>query len=572
MSPTKQLMFTLCVFIFVIFVPHAQTRGVNGGTDCAACTLLVSLGEQLAQIQNETVVDSLLKLCDLLPKSFDNPCRIVVAIATPTLIKIFEKDVDGDVACHALGICKTDPGQKECHLYPKTPYSIDKSLGRHDQWKEKVSAHTVKKLRDNICDSLPVLKALCQDIYSQIDNYLPVEDIDNDKFSDLKTLRGSHWRGRDCNDARSDFYPGRRPIDDDIVEDSNCNGIMGVDPKSGKSYEQLFCKDSRPMGLAILGDSAAAHFHIPPKWLTPTEVTKSIFDHAPMVIENEFDWPQVSYSTGHLNTSAWNIIEGPTDSLYLRMRQRNLCNHRDFQNIGVNGADTISMNRSIQYSLARDPKADNPLIVIYSLIGNDVCNGHPDTVDHMTKPADMKASAISTLKYLDKVLPNGSVVLMTGMVDGRILYNTLADRFHPIGQLNSDIRYKDVYEFLSCLQVSPCNGWMTTNETLRNYTSQRAKQLSEALKEASQSQTFHNFKVEYTDFDFNAIVNTWEKQGGEAWQLIEPVDGFHPNQNAHALAAEYIWNILEDKFPTELGKINSMNEQIQKIFGNQNGY
>ena len=30
-------------------------------------------------------------------------------------------------------------------------------------------------------------------------------------------------------------------------------------------------------------------------------------------------------------------------SIYQRLRERNLCNHRDFQNIGVNGARTTSM-------------------------------------------------------------------------------------------------------------------------------------------------------------------------------------------------------------------------------------
>ena len=28
-----------------------------------------------------------------------------------------------------------------------------------------------------------------------------------------------------------------------------------------------WCKGTRPMGTIILGDSAAAHFHIPPSWV-----------------------------------------------------------------------------------------------------------------------------------------------------------------------------------------------------------------------------------------------------------------------------------------------------------------
>ena len=39
------------------------------------------------------------------------------------------------------------------------------------------------------------------------------------------------------------------------------------------------------------------------------------------------------------------------------------------------GADTVSMNNSIITHLSRDTISDNPAIVIYSLIGNDVCSG-----------------------------------------------------------------------------------------------------------------------------------------------------------------------------------------------------
>ena len=50
--------------------------------------------------------------------------------------------------------------------------------------------------------------------------------------------------------------------------DSNCNGIYGNVPNSSEqSYEQLFCNDSKQMGVAVLGDSISAHFHIPEEWL-----------------------------------------------------------------------------------------------------------------------------------------------------------------------------------------------------------------------------------------------------------------------------------------------------------------
>lgn len=35
------------------------------------------------------------------------------------------------------------------------------------------------------------------------------------------------------------------------------------------------------------------------------------------------------------------------ESVYLRMRERNRCTHRDYQNIAVNGADVVSMNEKV---------------------------------------------------------------------------------------------------------------------------------------------------------------------------------------------------------------------------------
>ena len=40
---------------------------------------------------------------------------------------------------------------------------------------------------------------------------------------------------------------------------------------------------------------------------------------------------------GYMNNPYPNVNHGPTDSIYLRLRDRNRCNHRDYQNIAVNG-------------------------------------------------------------------------------------------------------------------------------------------------------------------------------------------------------------------------------------------
>ncbi len=117
------------------------------------------------------------------------------------------------------------------------------------------------------------------------------------------------------------------------------------------------------------------------------------------------------------------------------------------------------MNNSIISTLSRDQNLDNPLIVLYSLVGNDVCNGHPDTFDHMTKPDVFYKSVVGAMEYLDKRLPNGSHVVLTGLGNGSYLYGLLSGRVHPIGRYRGDVTYNDFYTYLSCLQISPCNGW-----------------------------------------------------------------------------------------------------------------
>ena len=86
--------------------------------------------------------------------------------------------------------------------------------------------------------------------------------------------------------------------------------------------------------------------------------------------------------------------------------------------------------------------------------GNDVCNGHENTLADMTTPAEMYESAMGTLTYLvclsvssfsysntypkfnlfqDTKLPAGSDVILLGLADGRVLYEALANRTHPLG-------------------------------------------------------------------------------------------------------------------------------------------
>uniref|UniRef100_A0A8C4L8L5 Acyloxyacyl hydrolase n=1 Tax=Equus asinus asinus TaxID=83772 RepID=A0A8C4L8L5_EQUAS len=525
------------------------------------CVLVVSVIEQLAQVHNSTVQASMERLCSYLPEKLllKTTCYLVVDMFGPDIITLMDKNAD--VVCHTLEFCKQDPGQPLCHLYPlpkvsgwgtipctKPPFLLFFSLQKYS------------RSDSNIC-SLPFLAKICEMIKSYV-YYFHLPD-----HWHRTTLRGYHWRGRDCNDSNGMAYPGRRPDNWDIHQDSNCNGIWGVDPKDGIPYEKKFCEGSQPRGIILLGDSAGAHFHISPEWITASQISLKSFVNLPTAITDELNWPQLSGITGFLNSTS-GITE---DSIYLRLRKRNRCNHRDYQNISKNGASSQNLEKFIE-SLSRNQLLDHPAIVIYAMIGNDVCNGKSDSVPKMTTPEKLYSKVMQTLKYLNSHLPNGSHVILYGLPDGTFLWDNLHNKYHPLGQLNKDVTYAHFYSFLNCLQVSPCQGWMSSNETLRTLTSQRAEQLSNTLKKIATRKKFTNFNLFYMDFDFQGIIKEWQKRGGQPWQLIEPVDGFHPNEVASLLLADVFWKKVQLQWPQVLGKENPFNSQIEKVFGEQGGH
>ena len=77
---------------------------------------------------------------------------------------------------------------------------------------------------------------------------------------------------------------------------------------------------------------------------------------------------------------------------------------------------------------------------------------HVDTFNHMTQPDKFKESVLEALNLLDTFLPAGSHVVMVGLVDGRVLYNTLENAQHPIGT-----PYPDFYTFMNCYEINMCS-------------------------------------------------------------------------------------------------------------------
>ncbi|CAF5194759.1 unnamed protein product, partial [Rotaria magnacalcarata] len=237
----------------------------------------------------------------------------------------------------------------------------------------------------------------------------------------------------------------------------------------------------------------------------------------------------------------------------------------------VNGANSKSI-LDIAKTLTRDQQNDVPLLVIYSLVGNDVCNGHNDTIAHMTTYEEMYNRTLTGLAYLDTVLPIGSHVLTIGLANGSILYDLLHDRVHPLGRVGPPITYSKVYSYLECLEISPCNGWLSSNDTLRAFTSERAVNLSIAVHDATNTYSPKNFDSGYLDFPFDQAIQEWISQGGKPWQLIESVDGFHISQYGHAITSDVIWSWLQSNKPHWLPPANPHNADIERVFKDQGGY
>ena len=165
-----------------------------------------------------------------------------------------------------------------------------------------------------ICN-IPGIKEICKILENAFNNHLPTVDFDHDKFGTESTLRGSSWRGKDCGDFSASIHPGARAIQQDVTVDHNCNGILGVDSSTGRPWEEQFCDDTKRLGIAVLGDSISAHFHIPEQWLDARQFSPAAFEHVGFILENELDWPQMSATTGHVNVS-WPNIEGRRERHY----------------------------------------------------------------------------------------------------------------------------------------------------------------------------------------------------------------------------------------------------------------
>lgn len=97
-------------------------------------------------------------------------------------------------------------------------------------------------------------------------------------------------------------------------------------------------------------------------------------------------------------------------------------------------------------------------------------------------------------------------------------------------------------------------------------------QLNEEFYKILDENVFQNFKAKVFVPDLPEIVKEYVSSGGDAVDLFEPSDGFHPSQLLNEILADLVWDFLETEFPSSLGSVNPFNSEIIKHFGDQGSF
>ena len=84
-----------------------------------------------------------------------------------------------------------------------------------------------------------------------------------------------------------------------------------MNPATDASWEDELCAGTPPFGTVVLGDSASAHFHIPPAYLDATKIDNSTYATIEAVVANEFDWPMLSATSAFYDSAAPFEVESP---------------------------------------------------------------------------------------------------------------------------------------------------------------------------------------------------------------------------------------------------------------------
>ena len=86
---------------------------------------------------------------------------------------------------------------------------------------------------------------------------------------------------------------------------------------------------------------------------------------------------------------------------------------------------------------------------------------------------------------------------------------------HPL-----NVTYASVYDFLNCLKISPCWGWLNSNDTVRKFATERAQNLSKVYQKVINEKKFKNFDAVYYDFPTMEILERKVEEGGDPKKMI----------------------------------------------------
>mmetsp|Transcript_3766 Transcript_3766/g.3203 ORF Transcript_3766/g.3203 Transcript_3766/m.3203 type:complete len:282 (+) Transcript_3766:252-1097(+) len=278
--------------------------------------------EQYSVIHYENIDEFLMNhACSFFNGEVRTLCNRFVDEVGMSLLVFLYNSTSPDEACRKIKACSNPqcnlvyPGQFPHLKFSENFETVRQFSGAENFFDaEYLSASFNEESKSNIWKNL--IKDI-EDFFARFAvAHKPDLDFDHDSFSaEMGPARGFHWRGRDCNDLNPNVYPGRKIPARAKYSDYNCNGISGKNPETGNTYKQDFCDNTNQLGFAVIGDSAGAHFEIPPEYLNASQWKKDTFNELIPKLLDEFDIPSRSAWSGYEEDTP----EVPVRSIYKYM-------------------------------------------------------------------------------------------------------------------------------------------------------------------------------------------------------------------------------------------------------------
>jgi hypothetical protein len=136
---------------------------------------------------------------------------------------------------------------------------------------------------------------------------------------------------------------------------------------------------------------------------------------------------------------------------------------------------------------------------------------------------------------------------------------------HPAGTT-----YFNIYDGLDCYGRNICPTWLTPDVAVREEADRRGAlqnaALEQLIRDAKADNRYPSLRLLYVPCPIDTIIA--ETPADQVWTLVEPSDGFHPNDAALAREAEIVWDMLVEAFPDALGPdaANPHNDEISARF------